>query len=143
MALPSTPLVATDVLVVRDGRFLVVERAFPPFGWSLPGGFVEIGETLEEAARREAREETGLEVVLDDLLGCYSDPARDPRRHVVSVVYLAHAAGEPRAGDDARSLRWASLDPPPDLVFDHGRIVRDYLRYRDDPLHFRRVLPPP
>jgi 8-oxo-dGTP diphosphatase len=137
--LPTTPLLATDVVLVRGERLLVVERAFPPLGYSLPGGFVEVGERLEEAAAREMLEETGLAVVLDDLLGCYSDPARDPRRHVVSVVYVAHAEGEPRAGDDARSLRWVPLGDPPSLVFDHARIVADYRRYRDDPARYRRV----
>lgn len=139
MPLPVTPLVATDVVLVRDDRLLIVERAFPPLGWSLPGGFVEVGESLEDAAAREALEETGLVVVLDDLLGCYSDPARDPRRHVVSVVYVAHAAGEPRAGDDARSLRWVPVADPPPLVFDHTRIVADYRSYRADPARYRRV----
>lgn len=139
MPLPVTPLVASDLLIERDGRLLVVERAFPPLGWSLPGGFVEVGECLEDAARREAREEIGLEVILVDLLGCYSDPVRDPRRHVVSVVYVARAEGEPRAGDDAKSLRWIPLEPLPTLVFDHSRVVADYLRYKRDPAHYRRV----
>ena len=139
MPLPLTPLLASDIVLVRDERLLVVERRFEPLGWSLPGGFVEIGETLEAAARREAREETGLDVVLDDLLGCYSEPGRDPRRHVVSVVYVAHAAGEPRAGDDARSLCWVPLTDPPPLVFDHARIVSDYRRYRTSPAAYVRV----
>ncbi len=130
MARPQTPPVAADViieLVDRPGRPIVlVERRFPPPGWALPGGFVELGETVEAAAVREAREETGLAVELKGLLGVYSDPARDPRGHTVGIVYIGEARGEPRAADDARSV--AVVDPaaPPPLAFDHGRILADY-----------------
>ena len=132
---PVTPAVAVDVvieLVDRPGRPIVlIERRNPPFGWALPGGFVDVGESLEQAAVREAREETSLVVRLKALLGCYSDPARDPRGHTVSPVYVAEATGEPAAADDARNLD--VFDPAqvlPDLAFDHARILEDYRRWR-------------
>jgi 8-oxo-dGTP diphosphatase len=132
---PVTPSVAVDVvieLVDRPGRPIVlIDRRNPPFGWALPGGFVDVGESLEQAAVREAREETSLVVRLKALLGCYSDPARDPRGHTVSPVYVAEAMGEPVAADDARNL--AVFEPdrlPADLAFDHSLILEDYRRWR-------------
>jgi 8-oxo-dGTP diphosphatase len=128
---PVTPAVAADViieLVDHPGRSIVlIERRYPPPGWAIPGGFVEIGETVEAAAVREMREETGLEVELTGLLGVYSDPARDPRGHTVGVVYTGRAHGTPVAGDDAG--RVAIVDPrtPPPLAFDHARILADYV----------------
>ncbi|WP_018953088.1 NUDIX domain-containing protein [Thioalkalivibrio sulfidiphilus] len=130
---PVTPLIAVDLIIrlAEDPHTIVlIERRNPPHGWALPGGFVDVGETLEAAAVREAREETCLEVRLEALLGCYSDPARDPRGHTVSAVYVANGRGEPRAADDARNLRCVDArDPGLPLVFDHGRILADYLRW--------------
>jgi len=130
-----TPALAADIiieLIDRPGRPVVlIERKNPPHGWALPGGFVDVGETVEVAAVREAREETGLEVCLRVLLGAYSDPGRDPRGHTVSIVYVAEARGRPEARDDAASLRvYAVDDLPVDLAFDHARILRDYVLYR-------------
>jgi 8-oxo-dGTP diphosphatase len=120
-----------DVVIALPGdRVVLVSRRFPPPGWALPGGFVDEGETLEAAAVREAREETGLDVILTDLLYVYSDPRRDPRRHTVSAVYLGRAAGEPAGGDDAaeaRAFPWDGLPSP--VAFDHGEILADARRF--------------
>jgi 8-oxo-dGTP diphosphatase len=124
--------VAADViieLVDRPGRPIVlIERRNPPAGHALPGGFIDVGETVEDAARREAREETGLDVQLRGLLGVYSDPGRDPRGHTITIVYVGEASGEPAAGDDAAAIVVADPEAPPPLAFDHERILRDYLR---------------
>jgi 8-oxo-dGTP diphosphatase len=125
----KTPLLAADT-VIRIGpadRIVLIRRKNPPFGWALPGGFVEIGETVETAAIREAREETSLAVTLVGLLGVYSDPERDPRGHTVSIVYMATASGSPEGADDAAEARVFNLDDlPADLAFDHDRILSDY-----------------
>ncbi|MDO9632767.1 MAG: NUDIX hydrolase [Humidesulfovibrio sp.] len=127
---PQTPLLTVDVLVHLPGRGIVlVERRNPPLGWALPGGFVDVGESCEAAARREMREETGLDVELTALLGVYSDPARDPRGHTASAVYIAQALDPSRlkAGDDAANAAVFPLEALPPLAFDHGQIVRDYV----------------
>lgn len=135
MPAPKTPLIAADIIIELADRLgspiVLIERKNPPHGWALPGGFVDVGETLESAAIREAAEETGLQVKLQMLLGMYSDPARDPRGHTVSAVYVATGLGTPRAADDARNT--AVFDPkalPSPLAFDHGTILADYLNYR-------------
>lgn len=134
MPRPRTPEVAADVVIEledRPGRpIVVIRRAHPPLGHALPGGFVDIGETVEHAAVREAREETGLDVDLVALLGVYSDPARDPRGHTVAIVYVATARGEPVAGDDAAGILVTDPQAAPPLVADHDRIVADYVAWR-------------
>jgi 8-oxo-dGTP diphosphatase len=134
MPLPTTPLIAVDIiieLVDRDARPIVlIERKNPPYGWAIPGGFVDVGETLEQAAVREAKEETCLDVSLTGLLGNYSDPSRDARHHTVSAVYIARATGVPKAADDAAHLELFTLDSLPEtLAFDHGKILADYARF--------------
>lgn len=126
---------AADViieLIDRPGRPIVlIERRNPPLGWAIPGGFVDVGEAVPAAAVREAAEETGLQVTLTQLLGCYSNPARDVRGHTASIVYVAHASGIPRAMDDARDVAVFTLDQLPNpLAFDHADILRDYQRWR-------------
>lgn len=129
--LPSTPALTVDVIIEVDGGIVLIERRNPPHGWALPGGFVDRGETVETAAVREAREETGLEVELVRQFHVYSDPERDARGHTVSVVFVGRAGGEPRAATDAVTARVFSTDHLPEpLVFDHGRILRDYVEGR-------------
>ncbi len=128
---PRNPLPTVDAVIFDPSLGVVlVERANPPLGWALPGGFVDRGETCEQAAVREVREETALRVVLTGLLGVYSDPARDPRGHTLSVVYTAQAANpaDLRGGDDARSARFFPLGELPPLAFDHARILEDFAR---------------
>lgn len=127
---PRNPTPTVDVVIYAVGRGLVlVERKNAPLGWALPGGFVDYGESCEAAAIREAKEETGLDVVLTGLLGVYSDPARDPRGHTMSVVYTAQALDLDQlcAGDDAGQAVFFALNALPPLAFDHGRIVLDFI----------------
>ncbi|NOY62315.1 MAG: NUDIX hydrolase [Gammaproteobacteria bacterium] len=132
---PVTPLITVDTIIeIPNGpstSIVLIERRYPPSGWALPGGFVDVGETLEQAAVREAREETNLDIQLKVLLGCYSSPARDKRGHMVSVIYVAEGAGIPKAQDDAKALDLFDLDALPQrLAFDHALILDDYRRYR-------------
>lgn len=130
MRMPETPRLTVDIVIrlwEQPTMVVLVERRYPPWGWALPGGFVDVGERVEEAARREAFEETGLSVRLEALLGCYSDPQRDARGHTVSVVYVAGASGPFKAGDDARACRLAAPDDlTVSLAFDHRQILEDY-----------------
>ena len=129
MAGPETPKLMVDIVIPDgEGRVLLIQRANDPYegSWALPGGFVDMGETVEDAAVREAKEETGLDVELLRLVGVYSEPDRDPRGHNVSVAFLARAEGDPTAASDAAEA--AFLDPSStDLAFDHESIISDAL----------------
>ncbi len=120
-----------DAIIEVPAGIVLIKRKFEPAGWSLPGGFVEYGETVEAAAVREAREETGLSVVLTELFGVYSDPQRDPRHHTIGVVFIATATGSPTAGDDAADAQvFTATSLPAPIAFDHGRILADYFAYK-------------
>lgn len=125
---PRNPYLTVDTIIEVDDSIVLIERRNGPEGYALPGGFVDYGETVESAAIREAKEETGLDVTLVRQFHVYSDPARDSRQHNVTVVFIARADGEPTGQSDAKS---AALFPknglPGNLVFDHGRILDDYL----------------
>lgn len=136
MTTPRNPYPTVDVIVeIHHGEergIVLIKRRNEPVGWALPGGFVDYGESLENAARREVEEETGLAVVLEDLLGVYSDPSRDPRQHNLSAVYVGHATGAPIGADDAAEAAVFPLNALPEpLCFDHGLILADYRHYRE------------
>ncbi|NPA49363.1 MAG: NUDIX hydrolase [Thermodesulfobacteria bacterium] len=126
------PFPTVDIIIEVGERIVLIERKNPPHGWALPGGFVDYGESLEEAAVREAREETGLEVRLKCQFYTYSEPNRDPRFHTITTVYVAEADGEPKGQDDALRARLFRPEeiPAEKLVFDHGRILADYLKWK-------------
>ena len=121
------PLLTVDVIIEVEEGIILIERKNPPFGWAIPGGFVDYGEALETAAAREAKEETGMDVVGLRQFHAYSDPKRDPRGHTVSVVFTAAGRGVPKAADDAKNLKIFRLDElPENLAFDHASILSDY-----------------
>ena len=122
------PAPTVDIIIELPGeRVVLIRRKNPPYGWALPGGFVDYGESLETAAVREALEETGLDVVLLRQLHTYSDPQRDPRKHTISTVFVARGQGEPVAADDAIEARAVPLDElPAEMAFDHRQILEDY-----------------
>lgn len=128
---PPGPALTVDALITRplpDGRLaiLLIERRYAPLGWALPGGFVEAGESCEQAVLRELQEETDLHGAILYQQHTYSDPRRDPRRATASVVYVVAATGQPRAGDDAAKAQFWPLDGLPPLCFDHAQIIDDF-----------------
>lgn len=124
------PVPTVDIIIEVKGGIVLIERKNPPYGWAIPGGFVDYGEPLEEAARREAKEETSLDVRLTHFLYSYSNPARDPRQHTISSVFIATARGTPIAADDAKNLAVFDLKRlPRELAFDHAEILADYMRF--------------
>jgi len=125
------PFLTVDAIVTIPGRGVVlIKRKNPPHGWALPGGFVDYGESLEEAVRREIMEETGLQLERLAQFKAYSDPGRDPRHHTVTVVFTAESVGVLHASDDAESASVFSSDRlPSPLAFDHGRILADYFQH--------------
>lgn len=121
------PFLTVDIIIETEGGIILIERRNPPYGWALPGGFVDYGESLESAAIREAREETGMELEKIRQFHAYSDPGRDPRHHTATVVFIGRGKGIPKAADDAKNLGVFPLDAlPKNLAFDHGRILADY-----------------
>jgi len=127
------PLPTVDVIIELAEGIVLIERKNEPYGWAIPGGFVDYGESLENAAKRETLEETSLTVTELRLLGCYSDPARDARSHNISTVYVAKGYGTPKAGDDASGLAVFPIDAlPQPLCFDHAEILADYLKRKQE-----------
>lgn len=133
----ETPLLTIDIIIeiASNGSngIVLIERKNPPHGWALPGGFVDVGESLEEAAQREAKEETSLKVDLLCQMHAYSEPTRDERFHTVSVVFVARATGVPIGADDAaRAEIFTEDDLPDEIAFDHLRIIKDYFKWKRD-----------
>jgi O-acetyl-ADP-ribose deacetylase (regulator of RNase III)/ADP-ribose pyrophosphatase YjhB (NUDIX family) len=130
--LQKGPFTTVDAIIEINDGIILIQRSNPPFGFALPGGFVDYGESLEEAVRREMKEETDLD--LDDLkqFHTYSEPNRDPRFHTIATVFIARAKGKPRAGDDAAGIKVVKLSEIDniDFVFDHKKILQDYLKYK-------------
>lgn len=137
------PALTVDGLLLKGRDVLLVRRGNDPFkgAWAIPGGFVEVGETLERACLREVAEETGLKGTVVALLGAYSDPARDPRGHTVSVAFVLRVSGViPVAGDDADEARWWPIDAPPEgLAFDHAGILEDARRWLVEPGNYEKL----
>ncbi|MFI5395722.1 MAG: NUDIX domain-containing protein [Candidatus Binatia bacterium] len=120
-----------DAIIEVPEGIVLIKRRYLPMGWALPGGFVEYGETVEAAALREAKEETGLDVSLTGLFNVYSDPLRDPRHHTIGIIFIGTATGVPVAGDDAAEAGiFTAQSLPAPLAFDHGQILEDYFTYK-------------
>ncbi|MFQ6136330.1 MAG: NUDIX domain-containing protein [Candidatus Hydrothermarchaeales archaeon] len=131
----KTPAITVDAVVESGGKVLLIKRRNDPFKdhWALPGGFIEYGESAEDAIKREVLEEANLEIEITGLLGVYSNPDRDPRGHVISICFEAQGSGGERGGDDAMDARFFELKDAlkEDLAFDHRRILEDYSRSRN------------
>lgn len=125
------PVPTVDIIIEVSGGIVLIERRFKPYGWAIPGGFVDYGETLEGAAVREAKEETSLDVELLAQMRSYSDPSRDERLHTITTVFVGTATGEPVAADDAKSAGvFTENDLPTPLAFDHSAILKDYFKWK-------------
>ncbi len=122
------PIPTVDIIIeIELNKIILIKRKNPPYGWAIPGGFVDYGESLEEAAIREAKEETSLDVKLIKQFHTYSDPKRDPRHHSISTVYVAKAKGVPKAKDDALEIGiFNESNLPEEIAFDHRLILKDY-----------------
>jgi len=130
--LQNGPFTVVDAIIEIGGKIVLIKRANPPFGWALPGGFVDYGESLEKAVIREAKEETDLDIEDIQQFHTYSDPDRDPRFHTIGTVFIAKAKGRPQAGDDASGIKLIGLEEveKTEVTFDHKRILRDYIKYK-------------
>ena len=122
----KNPAPTVDIIIQINGGIVLIRRRNPPLGWALPGGFVDYGESLEQAAIREAKEETGLDICLLRQFHTYSDPSRDRRQHTISTVFIATANGQPSGGDDAAEAQIFFAHTLPPLVFDHAQILADF-----------------
>jgi len=126
------PLVTVDIIIEMNGGIVLIERKNPPYGWALPGGFVDYGESLEASAVREAKEETLLDIRLIEQFHTYSDPDRDPRYHTVTTVFIARGFGTPTSADDAKNIGvFTRENLPSPIAFDHAKILKDYFQYKN------------
>ena len=123
---PRNPVPTVDIIIEIGDKIVLIERKYPPPGWALPGGFVDYGESFEQAAVREALEETGIEVTDLRQFRTYSEPGRDARMHTASTVFIARGQGKPKAADDAAKAGLFSREDLPELAFDHAKILADY-----------------
>jgi 8-oxo-dGTP diphosphatase len=132
MDTPRNPVPTVDIIIELDsGGIVLIKRKNPPLGWAIPGGFIDYGESAEDAALREAQEETTLKVQLIELLHVYSDPKRDPRHHTISTVFIAKASGIPHGADDAAEAQvFTEGNLPTPFAFDHAQILQDYFTYK-------------
>jgi O-acetyl-ADP-ribose deacetylase (regulator of RNase III)/ADP-ribose pyrophosphatase YjhB (NUDIX family) len=130
--LSNGPFTTVDAIIELVEGIILIDRSNPPFGWALPGGFVDYGESLEEAVRRETKEETGMDLTQIEQFHTYSDPNRDPRFHTIGTIFIAKAKGKPKAGDDAKGLKIVEYQNLMnfDYAFDHKKIIEDYLKYK-------------
>ena len=133
--LGAGPFTTVDAIIEIKGEIVIIQRSNPPFGWALPGGFVDYGESLEEAVTREAKEETALDLIDIKQFHTYSDPQRDPRFHTIGTVFIAKGKGKPKAGDDAAGLKIVKLSEIAklDFAFDHKKIIQDYIAWKEKP----------
>ena len=121
------PEITVDAIIQMKDGIVLVNRKYPPYGWALPGGFIKYGESAEHAIIREVKEETGLDIGINKQFHTYSEPNRDPRRHIITIVFIARADGEPKAADDAADAKIFKIsDLPYKIAFDHKKILRDY-----------------
>lgn len=126
----KNPVPTVDIIIEIEDKIVLIERKNPPYGWALPGGFVDYGESFETAALREAKEETCLEVTGLQQFHTYSNPDRDARLHTASTVFIAKATGTPKGADDAAQAKLFDQKNLPELAFDHGKILDDYYRFK-------------
>jgi len=127
----KNPIPTVDIIIELDNNIVLIERKNPPYGWAIPGGFIDYGESAEQAAVREAKEETCLDGIIVHLLGVYSEPNRDPRFHTISTVFVAQGKGTPKAADDAKRIDLFRKETLPEvLAFDHARILHDYYAWK-------------
>ena len=133
IAVYHNPIPTVDIIIeIASKGIVLIKRRNPPYGWAIPGGFVDYGESLEAAALREAREETSLEVELIRQFHTYSDPCRDQRHHSISTAYIAKAKGIPQAKDDAIEIGiFTESNLPDEMAFDHRSILDDYFKLTD------------
>jgi 8-oxo-dGTP diphosphatase len=124
------PVPTVDVIIEYEGGVVLILRKNPPPGWALPGGFIDYGETAQAAAMREAKEETNLDLTGLNMFSVYSDPARDPRQHTITTVFVARGHGQLKGGDDASKAQVFNLEHLPELAFDHKKILEDYQTWK-------------